>query len=160
MNNPRCWRWQSWRKRLQTWGHGPLGARWTAAAASPLFVPIYKGARKEGLTQYGSSYIHVWPLSKAKSILWYPAPCKARRHTSGEVREIIHWNSDSEGGGSSQNDLIIGCSHAAFMHHSSLQNDGGGRGRILPKPHATTKEAKASHRNRSNQNCHFHWKNR
>ena len=122
MDNPRCWWWQSWRKRLQTSGHGSLGARRTAAAASPLLsVPIYKGARKEGLTQYGSSYIHVWPLSKAKSILWYPASCKARRHTSGEVRERIHQNSDSERGGSSQNDLIIRCSHAVFMHHSPLQ---------------------------------------
>lgn len=68
-----------------------------------------------------------WPLNKAKSILWYAAFCKASRHTSAEGRETIHQLSDSEGGGSRQNDLVIGGSHTELMHHSPLQNDGGER---------------------------------
>lgn len=99
----------------------------TVAVKPHAFLFSCRGSRKEGLTQYGSSYIHVWLglLIKPKA-----AFCKARRHTSGEDKETIHQLSDSEGEGSrqyDQYDLVIGGSHAEFMHHSPLQNDGSER---------------------------------
>lgn len=52
---------------------------------------------------------------------------QSQRHPSGEGRQKIYQLSDCEGGGSSKSDLVIRGSHAAFMYHSPLQNDGGER---------------------------------
>lgn len=99
----------------------------TAAVKPHASLFSYRGSRKEGPTQYGS-YIHVWLGFLIKPKASYDMQHSVKpEDIHQEEAETIHQLPDSDRKGSRQNDLVIRSSHAEFMHHSPLQNDGDER---------------------------------